>query len=194
MKRWPRPYTLVAIDFPGHGKSSELRKPLEISDFVNLLLAVQHQLQLNKPHLVAHSFGGRVAISFAQAHPAKVAKLVLENTRVIGLDQKSILRSTRLPAGETESASHKDTFRNVAKKDFSLVTPPLKSPALLIWGEDDPDAATATRDHKLIPGSELVMLKRAGHLAHVEQSGLFLLVTRRFLRDGTLGAPPPPRR
>ena len=186
--------TVVAIDFPGHGKSGELRKAMAIPDFVNLLLAVQHKLQLHKLRLLGHSFGGRVAISFAQAYPGKVEKLVLENTRIVGLDQKSILRPLKPAALQYESPSLRETFLNLAKKDFSLVTPPLKSPALLIWGEDDPDAATASRDHKLIPGSELLMLKRAGHLAHVQQSGMFLLVTKRFLRDGTLGPPPAPRR
>lgn len=187
-------YTVVAIDFPGHGKSSGLAEPMGISDFAGLLLAVQHTLQLSKLRIVAHSFGGRAAISFAQAHPGKVAKLVLENTRLVDLDQKSSLHKGKFAAREGESAAQKETFSNVARKDFSLATPVLKSPALLIWGENDPDVATASRDHKLIPGSELVMLKRAGHLAHVEQSGMFLLVTRRFLRDGTLGSPPPPRR
>jgi pimeloyl-ACP methyl ester carboxylesterase len=58
-------YRLVAFDWPGHGKSSKPENAEEIYAFKNLVQLIPkiiNELNLEKPIIVAHSFGGHIAI------------------------------------------------------------------------------------------------------------------------------------
>lgn len=73
-----RSYRVVRFDFPGHGlsgpdPSGDYRDPRTM----RLLLALFDTLGIDKATLVGNSMGGRIAWSFAAAHPARVERLVL---------------------------------------------------------------------------------------------------------------------
>src|SRR5262245_20692603 len=70
-------YAVFAIDFPGHGESDMPPTAWEVSDFAELVLGIMDTLHLQRPHIIAHSFGGRVTIKLASAHPDRVGKIVL---------------------------------------------------------------------------------------------------------------------
>lgn len=70
-----KPYRLIAIDFPGCGKSDCPQTPLQLEDYANVVLGVMEHLSLNDPILVGHSHGGRVALYLAGTglvHPPKM--------------------------------------------------------------------------------------------------------------------------
>ena len=69
-------FDATAIDFPGHGQSSLPPKPWEVSDFLDCTLALMDNLGLQRPHVVAHSFGGRVTIKLASKYPERAGKLL----------------------------------------------------------------------------------------------------------------------
>jgi pimeloyl-ACP methyl ester carboxylesterase len=61
----------------------------------------------------------------------------------------------------------------------------VKIPTHIIWGDGDriipPDYAQAF--HRLIPGSTLTIIPKAGHLPHVEQAGAVAEAIQSFLRN-----------
>ena len=70
-------YRLTVIDFPGHGKSGRPPMPWGVSDYMECVLDVMRQLNMEKTSIIAHSFGGRVSLHLAADHPEKVEKMVL---------------------------------------------------------------------------------------------------------------------
>ena len=55
-----RHYAVVALDFPGHGESDLPPTTWGVSDYAVSVLGVMDALHLRRPHILAHSHGGRV--------------------------------------------------------------------------------------------------------------------------------------
>jgi len=70
-------FKAITIDFPGHGQSSLPPHAWHVSDFLDNTLQFMDALGLEKPHLVAHSFGGRVSIKMAAEQPHRAGRIVL---------------------------------------------------------------------------------------------------------------------
>lgn len=71
----------AAFDFRGHGRSdSANNSAYAVEALVKDVEAVMDELGWNKVILVGHSMGGSTAIAYADAHPNKVAGLVMAGT------------------------------------------------------------------------------------------------------------------
>lgn len=77
MQAMEKDYRMTVIDFPGHGKSGRLPKPWGVPDYAACVMDVMDQLGIEKCHLIAHSFGGRVSLHLAAKWPERVDKMVL---------------------------------------------------------------------------------------------------------------------
>jgi 2-succinyl-6-hydroxy-2,4-cyclohexadiene-1-carboxylate synthase len=79
--QFPDKYNLFALDIVGHGKSDSPADPnyYNIESMVNQIKYVKDHLTKNKIFLVGYSMGGRVALSYAVAHPDDIKGLVLES-------------------------------------------------------------------------------------------------------------------
>lgn len=77
MQAMEKDYRMTVIDFPGHGKSGRPPKPWGVADYADCVKAVMDQLGIEKCHLIAHSFGGRVSLYLAAKWPERVGKMVL---------------------------------------------------------------------------------------------------------------------
>jgi len=79
--------------------------------------------------------------------------------------------------------SMRATFNRVLRQDMTDCLEKIKSPALLVWGEDD----TATplwmgqEMEKRIPDAGLVTLPGCGHFAYLDKYGEFKAVVRSFI-------------
>lgn len=87
-------YRIICPDLPGFGRSKTPPEAWSVSDYVNWLLGFIDVLGIEKFSLVAHSFGGRVAIKFAANYPEKLDKLILCDTA--GVKTKPNLKTTIL--------------------------------------------------------------------------------------------------
>lgn len=67
----------VAIDFPGCGKSSLPENPLDVDDYVSLVLEFCKTLNLNNPILIGHSHGCRVIMKLCGTGLMAPKKLVM---------------------------------------------------------------------------------------------------------------------
>ena len=68
---------VINLDFPGFGKSSEPPVPWSVTEYKDTVLALLNDLKIEKTELIAHSFGGRVALMLNEARPALVTRQVL---------------------------------------------------------------------------------------------------------------------
>ncbi len=68
---------VTMLDFPGHGDSGMPGTDWGVPEYAEWTLKVMDQLAIRQAALVAHSFGGRIALWLAAHHPERVSRLVL---------------------------------------------------------------------------------------------------------------------
>jgi pimeloyl-ACP methyl ester carboxylesterase len=100
-------FRTLTLDFPGHGQSDLPPSPWHVSDFLACTLEFMDRLELTSPHIVAHSFGGRVAIKLAAVHPERAAHLLM--TAAAGIPARASLgvqwkRTMGAAAGKVQAA------------------------------------------------------------------------------------------
>jgi len=193
----------VAIDWPGFGESEQSKETWGLREYANFLKKFLGKLEIGKPVLIGHSFGGSVGIKYVvnggQAQKlilidsagirrksfkkfiyligAKIFKFFLAWPVVKRYKQKirqkfyrTIDSEDYLNAGELG-----DIYQKVIREDLTGDLPRVKTETVLIWGEDD--KATPVADgllmNKLIYGSKLFIIKRAGHFPFLEQEKEF---------------------
>jgi pimeloyl-ACP methyl ester carboxylesterase len=86
----------ISVDFPGHGLSGEPPMPWGVPEYAEQIYQLLQALSVEKVNIVAHSFGGRVAIYLASHHPEVVGKMIITGGAGI-----------RKPASETQSKRQK---------------------------------------------------------------------------------------
>lgn len=73
----PADAPVLALDFPGHGKSGEPPEPWGVAEYAKQVLALMDELKIERVRIIAHSFGGRIAIYLASHFPERVEKMVI---------------------------------------------------------------------------------------------------------------------
>ncbi len=92
-------YRVIAIDLPGHGRSSADPRRPSYARYVQLLDGVLRALSLERVVLLGNSLGGGIALAYAAAHPEHVRGLVLCDPAGLVPVDLSIRWGTRLMAG-----------------------------------------------------------------------------------------------
>jgi len=168
---------VIAIDFPGFGKSTEPKTPWNLDDYTKMTLAFIKHLNLQKPTLIGHSFGGRVSIKLCEH--IELEKIILINSAGIKPKRKSgyflrvygykIFKTVAsLPLLRFILKEPLEAYREIySSSDYKQATPIMKQvltkvvgedlrdrlktievPVLLIWG--DQDTSTPLQDAKLM--------------------------------------------
>lgn len=162
-------FEVYALDFPGFGKSTPPGQPWGVEEYMKVTYDFIKTLGLAKTHIIAHSFGGRVAILLSALHPEVVDKMVLVDSAGLiskrsisyylkvykfkllkklymwfcpGKNEKEKLERFYEKYGSKdyrEAGNLRGTFVKVVNQDLRKYLPNIKSPTLLIWGEKDKD-------------------------------------------------------
>ncbi len=93
-------FRIVALDFPGCGKSPEPDHPLNINDYSELVLEFCRQQQIEKPILFGHSNGGRVTLTLLGQDLLQAEKIVLFGSAGIKQKRKP-LKTLKIAAFKT---------------------------------------------------------------------------------------------
>jgi pimeloyl-ACP methyl ester carboxylesterase len=73
-------FRTVTIDLPGFGSSDAPIEPFTMNDYVKMLNDLIKRLELKKPILLGHSFGGKVSMFYAVKHSGNISKMILINS------------------------------------------------------------------------------------------------------------------
>lgn len=204
-----RDASVLALDFPGFGASSLPPHAWGVPDYTANLVALLQQLAYAPTNIIAHSFGGRVALVLAASEPAMVKRLLLVAAAGIRTERPAPLRSLvtrtgkavfRLPGlasmreqvigmvgsrDYVEAGPLRETFSKVVAQDLRPYAERITAPTLLVWGDLDTETplAQARVLETLIPDSGLVLLEGAGHFCYLERLPRFLRIVAEFLKD-----------
>lgn len=195
-------YHITILDFPGFGQSSEPQNSLTIYDYVEILEELLEELNIHKPILIGHSFGGRVAILYAARNT--VEKLVLFGSPCIRNQRKStkekVLKSLKKMPGMNRIGEYakkfigsrdyrnaspimRETLVNVINEDLSAYAKKIQCPTLLIWGSLDTEAPIeeARELEALLVDGGLVELPGCTHYAYLEALQQVINILHNFL-------------
>jgi pimeloyl-ACP methyl ester carboxylesterase len=200
-------FTVVAPDMPGFGATPDPPAAWAVQDYADWTLALLDRLQLASVDVIAHSFGGRVAVKIAANHPRLIRRLVL--TGSAGLPSRTVKARLGRWAGRTIRAAGpaaqrvlrplaeslasddyraargtvRESFRRVVAEDLSEDMRKVACPTLLVWGDKD-DQTPISDAHEakgLIAGSRLEVLP-AGHYVFVDRPIDFGRLVTEFLK------------
>ncbi|MCL2177591.1 MAG: alpha/beta hydrolase [Firmicutes bacterium] len=121
-------YRCILIDLVGHGKTDYPNAPFTIYDYAEHTLEVLKALQVDNTYIVAHSFGGRIALLLSAYHPALIKKQIL--TGCAGIKPKRKLK-VRLKILQYKIAKRlvklglrkKCVLNKYGSKDYKALTP-----------------------------------------------------------------------
>jgi pimeloyl-ACP methyl ester carboxylesterase len=153
-------YQLIAPDLPGFCKSTSPKFLQDYDDYGACIISFLDRLNIQKVHLIGHSIGGAIALTIAASMPSIVSSLVLVDSTGIPMGSLPEVLLRRLPELPAQMGSIKfkalsqmllsslyNNFfhtRNVIQtawlsleKDLRPLLPQIKSPSLVLWGEND---------------------------------------------------------
>ncbi len=191
-----------ALDFKGFGENKGMEKPYSLDDYVFDLKKYIDDNGLNKPCVIAHSFGARVVLKTEYLYPETFEKIVL--TGGAGLKpRKSFKRTLKrvlfkvlkkvLPRKYLRRLYSPDylVLDDVMKKSFVKIVgehldytlSSIKTPTLIVCGNKDKDTPLymAKRLNKGLPNSKLLIIKGAGHFAFLDKPFKFNTEVKEFL-------------
>jgi len=195
-------FRITILDFPGFGQSSEPDFDWSISDYALMLEEFIKKLDIKKPIVMGHSFGGRVAIRYSANNP--IEKLILFGSPCIRIQEKLPLyvvvlkKLKQLPGlnsfGEymkkyigsrdykAASPLMRKVLVNTVHEDLSSYARNIEQPTLLIWGDRDTEAPLndARQLEKIMIDAALIILP-GSHYAYLENLGRVVAILNNFL-------------
>lgn len=193
-------FRVTAIDFLGFGGSRCLTSAFSVDDYAAWTKEVLTQLGVQNPHVVAHSFGCRVAVKLASWDSAYFDKMLLTGAAGVilkrGFRYHAKVKAYRLVKkiapkfaerhfGSEEYRSlspvMKESYKKIVNEDLRVCARKIENEVLLVQGERD----TVTPIKQV--NAYLVCLKRGklltmpgGHFAFAEYPTAFNLIAEEF--------------
>lgn len=194
-------HTCITLSFPPFGESGEPKEPWSLANYREMVKDLLDELHLEKVTILAHSFGGRVAINLASVYTDRVEKLVLFSSagmkprrsvhfylkvwkyKILKRFNQQKAQQCGSPDWRLLSPIMKKTFSNIVntfqEKDCKKVV----CPTLLIWGEKDRETPVymAKRMQKHLRDCGLWVHKNAGHFAYLTEANKNIAIIKRYL-------------
>ncbi len=184
-----RGFEVIFPDLPGFGQSDEPPSSWDSIDYAKFTSKFMQNLNITKYNLVAHSFGGQIAVQISLLNPEQIKSMVLTGAaairprpslKVVIFQLIAKIGKLLLPkdfgkkllyflAGEHdyEKASKRmqEVFKNVREQNLKSKLPNVTTRTLLLWGAKD--GATPLKLGKqmnlLMPNSTLIIFDDIGH-------------------------------
>ena len=149
-------YRVTIIDLPGFGLSEEPKVAYSIFDYVDTVHELLESLNIYKPILIGHSFGGRISIVYGSKY--EVEKIILFGSPCVRHEVKNkkekffkiikkmkifnpILNILKKRMGSVDYRNAtplmRDVLVKVVNQDLSEYAKKIPCSCLLIWGQND---------------------------------------------------------
>ena len=196
-------YRVTAFDFLGFGGSRCLTNAFSVSDYAAWMQEVFTLLRIQKPHVIAHSFGCRVAVKAAGADNGAFDKIILTGPAGVilkrGFSYHAKVRTYRFVKKfapkfaerkfgseeyKTLSPVMKESYKKIVNEDLRACAKKVKNPVLIIQGKADTVTPLKEAQAYLasFPSATLRMID-GGHFAFLERPLAFNLITEEFLYE-----------
>lgn len=182
---------LIIIDLPGFGSSDDPDYAWTLEDYANMVHSLLESLDIKKPNLIGHSFGGKISLIYASKYPVNHLMLLASPFKVkvkkISWKVKLLKKMKNIPLlgkvadkikshmGSTDYRNAKPLMRDILVKhvntDLTETVKKIKCPTFIIWGTND--AAVPVEDayelKDLISDSGLTIYEGCSHYAYLEK-------------------------
>ena len=197
-----REFEVFAPDLKGFGENLDMKTPYSLDDYVGEVGEYIYKNGLKSPNIVAHSFGGRIAIKGIATNKIKANKLVL--TGSAGLKPKTTIKKLykKICFNLLKNFISKERLKNFYSKDYLSLNDIMKQsfvqivnehldgylsnvcvPTLIINGSLDKETPLymAKKLNKNIKNSTLIVFKGCGHFCFVDKPNKFNMEVKEFL-------------
>ena len=196
-------YRVTAFDFLGFGKSPALSEPFSVSDYAAWTADALEYLNVKNPHLIAHSFGVRVAVKMVAQRGQVFDKLLFTGPAGIverrGLSYKIKVGAYRVckrvfprfaerKFGSKEYRSlsplMKESYKKIVNEDLRVDAQNIKRPLLIALGRDDKVTPLSQANiYKQNVQGSVIRLLDGGHFCFLEHPTPFNLIAEEFFYD-----------
>ena len=197
-----RRFRVTAPDLPGFGGSDRIPAAWSVGEYADWLEGFLKERGIAFPCVIAHSFGGRVALKclarglIDRAVLTGCAGIVRRRTLSYHLKVKSYrlvkkfaprFAEAKFGSAEYRSLSPlmRESYKKIVNEDLREEAKRIARPVLYLNGERDRETPLSSVKilHECTAGSRLAVLKGCGHFAHLEEPLLFNLAAEEFLND-----------
>lgn len=189
----PQTHQVILLDLPGFSGTEHLPNNPSVPEYTQFILEFINKLNLKKPAILGHSFGGQIAINLAASQPNLLSHLILLSPA--GIRNKSKKQKIKtyiykrfkilkklLPKSITKlilkqitstdyynaSQKHKEILKQIVVQDLTDKLSHTITPTTIIWGSEDKEIPYQGKFiANLIPNSNLVILYGADHNPHL---------------------------
>ncbi len=197
-----RDFEVFAPDLKGFGDNADMDYPYSLDDYVDSVAEYMYKHGLKKPHLIAHSFGGRITIKGVATKRLDFDKIVL--TGCAGLKPKNTLkkRTKKLcfsiakrfikkekllrfysPDYLSLNGVMKQSFIKIVNENLDDYLGLIQNQTLIINGEKDMETPLymAKKLHKNIQNSTLLIFKDCSHFCFLDKPNKFNMEVKEFI-------------
>lgn len=193
-------YRVTAIDFLGFGGSRCLTNPFSVDDYADWTEEVLALLNVHFPHVVAHSFGCRVAVKMASRDTTRFDKILLTGPAGVimnrGFSYRAKVKTYRFVKkfapkfaerkfGSAEyralSPIMRESYKKIVNEDLRVCAREIENEVLLVEGEKDTTTPKREAEAYLscLKRGKLRMMQ-GGHFAFAEYPLAFNLIAEEF--------------
>ncbi|MEG2621173.1 MAG: alpha/beta hydrolase [Bacilli bacterium] len=196
-------FRIINIDLPGFGKSDVPSYAMNINDYATIIKELLNKLAVDKPILIGHSFGGRIAIKYAsknkvdkvillssphKGHPKNgvKVKLLKQIKKIPGLKKIEIWAKNHIGSDDYKNASPimKEILVNTVNENLSDDAKKIEVPTIIIFGSlDNQVPLEDVRElETLIPDAGLIVYDGCSHYAYLEKINQTISIIRKFIK------------
>lgn len=197
-------YRVIAPDMPGFGASGPLVSAWSVGDYAEWFISFLRAQNATQVHILAHSFGARVAFKAISAHPEIAKSLIvtggaglvkprsaeyLKKVRLYRRVKKIFPRFAQKHFGSEEYRRlppvMRESYKKIVNEDLSACAAQIKCKTYLIYGREDtvtPAAEEGETFGRLIKNSRLE-LTEGGHFCFSQYPQEFNEKIFNFLRE-----------
>lgn len=198
---------VYAPDLPGHGRSDDPARPLDVTDLADALRAWMLVMRIDRASLVANSMGCQTAVELAVRYPDVVDRLVLIGPT---LDREARALPRLLPRFAAGGLHEKASMMPLLVRDYLRMRsrlmeelrfmlqdriedklPRVAVPVLLMRGEHDHIAPQRWVDELAAhtPDARVVVVPGGGHAVHYGAPDRVVRSMLPFLEEARAGRP-----
>ncbi len=194
-------FNVHAIDLKGFGENAGMEYPYSLDDYIREVEEYIEKNRLKKPCVIAHSFGGRIAIKLS-AKKDIFDKIVLTGSAGLKPKRTFKYRIKRLTFKALKPFIKKQKLLRFYSKDYLALSPVMResfkkivnehldgfldkitAKTLIVFGSLDKETPIymAKKLNQGIEKSKLIIIEDAGHFCFIDKPFKFNVEVREFL-------------